>query len=253
MAAKRQKTNIMEKISRKEIHDNRRNQIIDCAASLFMTYGYEKTSIQMILDRLNIAKGTFYHYFESKLDMLNSFADREIKGILENLESIVSDKTISAADKINLYFSSASNWKIQNWELVEAYIIESGKPENQILFRTLLEDNIKWTLPLFTRLIAEGVEEGVFRTSCPDIAAETIIRLGVAINDQLRASLLSGGITGKKEMFMKIMDFYQDTIAKILGTEKNILRLWDRDAFAGRLTHLSAGNISQGQGKGRQT
>ena len=58
-------------------HDKRKNEIFDCAGELFYTEGYEKTSIQQIIDKLGIAKGTFYHYFSSKFDLLNQLTLKE--------------------------------------------------------------------------------------------------------------------------------------------------------------------------------
>ncbi len=44
----------------------RRNEILDAARQLVYTKGYEQMTIQDILDYLQISKGAFYHYFDSK-------------------------------------------------------------------------------------------------------------------------------------------------------------------------------------------
>jgi len=43
--------------------DVRKNEILDAAQDFFFRKGYESTTIQDILDKLSIAKGTFYYYF----------------------------------------------------------------------------------------------------------------------------------------------------------------------------------------------
>lgn len=46
--------------------DARRQQILETAERLFYQNGYENTSVQAILDEMNLSKGGFYHHFESK-------------------------------------------------------------------------------------------------------------------------------------------------------------------------------------------
>lgn len=48
--------------------------IINTAAELFLKKGYESTTIEDILEQLNISKGSFYYHFETKMDLLSQFA-----------------------------------------------------------------------------------------------------------------------------------------------------------------------------------
>ncbi|WP_203362121.1 TetR/AcrR family transcriptional regulator [Bacillus sp. REN10] len=49
---------------------DRKRQVIDVAHALFIEKGYAATSIQDILQKSNISKGTFYNYFSSKKELL---------------------------------------------------------------------------------------------------------------------------------------------------------------------------------------
>ena len=57
-------------------YDERKNEIIDTAAFLFMEKGYDRCSVNDILNKIGIAKGTFYHYFKSKEDVLDAAVDK---------------------------------------------------------------------------------------------------------------------------------------------------------------------------------
>lgn len=46
--------------------NNRKRQVIQSSLELFTEKGFQNTSIQDILQRANISKGTFYNYFSSK-------------------------------------------------------------------------------------------------------------------------------------------------------------------------------------------
>ena len=55
--------------------DMRRGELLAAAERLFYTKGYEKTSVQDILDASNCSKGGFYHHFESKLSVLEAICE----------------------------------------------------------------------------------------------------------------------------------------------------------------------------------
>ncbi|HWI49607.1 MAG TPA: helix-turn-helix domain-containing protein, partial [Rummeliibacillus sp.] len=52
-------------------------QILFVSTKLFEEKGYEKTSIQDIIDGLGMSKGAIYHHFKSKEDILNAVMDQQ--------------------------------------------------------------------------------------------------------------------------------------------------------------------------------
>ena len=58
-------------------HDERRGEILDAAQLLFNSQGYDSTSVNAIIEHLGISKGTFYHYFSSKEDLIAGIAERD--------------------------------------------------------------------------------------------------------------------------------------------------------------------------------
>ena len=54
----------------------KKDQIIDAGIILFSKYGFESTKISDLADALGVAKGTFYHYFKSKRDLILECIDR---------------------------------------------------------------------------------------------------------------------------------------------------------------------------------
>lgn len=77
-----------------------REKIIDAAWELFREKGYGETTINDIIRKADISKGTFYYYFRSKdnmLDTLSEILDREY----ERLESEI-PADMNAFDKLML-------------------------------------------------------------------------------------------------------------------------------------------------------
>src|SRR5215468_5283073 len=69
----------------------RRTEILDAAQYLITTKGYEQMTIQDILDRLQISKGAFYHYFDSKQALLEAIIERMQHEVAQILLPIVHD------------------------------------------------------------------------------------------------------------------------------------------------------------------
>jgi len=55
--------------------EERRLEILDCAKSLFISQGYDRTAVSDIANTLGISQGLVYHYFESKTDLLYAVID----------------------------------------------------------------------------------------------------------------------------------------------------------------------------------
>jgi AcrR family transcriptional regulator len=54
----------------------RRQQILDAAKEVFAEAGYHEASINAIIERARIARGTFYLYFQSKAAVFDALLDR---------------------------------------------------------------------------------------------------------------------------------------------------------------------------------
>lgn len=59
------------------------------AEKLFLANGVEATTISSIVEEAKVAKGTFYHYFAAKTDLLAALAERYTRQFLEALELAV--------------------------------------------------------------------------------------------------------------------------------------------------------------------
>ncbi len=55
---------------------NLRQTILESAFELFFEKGYEETTIQDIIDRANVARGSFYYHFRGKDELLKSAVEK---------------------------------------------------------------------------------------------------------------------------------------------------------------------------------
>ena len=58
--------------------EKRKKMLLKIAYDMFLTNGYENTSVDEIIEKAQIAKGTYYYYFKSKEQMLEEIIDMMI-------------------------------------------------------------------------------------------------------------------------------------------------------------------------------
>jgi AcrR family transcriptional regulator len=163
--------------------DVRRRELITCAQNLFYTKGYESTSVSDIVNEVGVAKGTFYYYFDSKLAILEATVEELAKQSLKLMVEIVDDESLSATQKWVLTAQVISNWKVERKEELLAIIHALQKEENTLLLFKLQKKGAQLFVPEFARIIAQGIEEGVFDVEFVEESADFTWAIQTAMSD----------------------------------------------------------------------
>ena len=69
----------------------KRDALIDAAAQLFVEQGVDATTIDDIVGRAGVAKGTFYRYFEGKAEILEVLGDRFCDELLRRVDEALAN------------------------------------------------------------------------------------------------------------------------------------------------------------------
>lgn len=205
----------------------RKNEIIDAARKFFFQKGFDQTSVQDIIDALGIAKGTFYHYFTSKIDLLDKLTDRTTNEIFISLKPIV-ESDMNATDKFNKIFKAASTMKMANIDVFVVIIKVLFKDENTIIREKMYRNSVKKTMPLYSTIIRQGIAEGIFDVQSPDDVAEILIQIGTNLNETICRLFLAEREDPDhlvRTMVSKIK-IHQDIIERILAAPKGSIRLY---------------------------
>ena len=80
-----------------------RDRIVQTALRLFETQGYEATTVSEIAERADIAYGTLFQHFPSKLDLLREVSGRSLARLFENVEE-VGKRMDSFSDRLVMLF-----------------------------------------------------------------------------------------------------------------------------------------------------
>ncbi|GHO69710.1 hypothetical protein KSC_086020 [Ktedonobacter sp. SOSP1-52] len=162
-----------------KVHEytEKRNAILDVAARYITTKGYEQMTTQDILEALQISRGAFYHYFESKQALLMALVERIGEQAEQLVLPIVSSREMAAQDKLLRVFAVLNQHKQENLDLVFAFMRVWYADENALFRQKLYLARVKRLAPWLSQIIQQGTEEGVFTTPYPDQAARMILSL----------------------------------------------------------------------------
>lgn len=213
----------------KEYHV-RKNELLDAAQELFFTKGYKQTSIESIIKKIGVAKGTFYYYFKSKEDLMDKLIKRMTNQILSEIKKITERTDLNALAKLNRAYITARNVKLENIDLVKLYLKVLYKDENIILRHKIYMSNVDLLVPEFAKIIEQGVEEKVFNTPYPYEAARLFFELGSILSDTISKHFLK--LDEKPENMHKMVkeiEVYEDAIERILGAKKGTINIVNRE------------------------
>lgn len=70
----------------------RKQELLKTAKELFLEKGVDGTTVNDIVEKMNVAKGTFYHYFASKEHLVEEVLMTEINVLADEIKKIADDK-----------------------------------------------------------------------------------------------------------------------------------------------------------------
>ncbi len=213
-------------------HAVRRNEILDVALRLVYTKGYEQMTIQDMLDDLQISKGAFYHYFDSKQALLEAIIERLGKGVEQLLMLVVHDPDLTALEKLQRFFDTLNRWKVSEKRFFLELLRVWYTDDNAIVRQKLLLARTQLIMPLLTEIIYQGVREGVFTTSYPELVGEVVLSLALSLGDTFGQLLLS--FEPESDDMLRVEQtaaVYTDALERVLGAPKDSLQFIDTETL----------------------
>ena len=186
--------------------EQRKLELLKIAYDLFLSEGYENTSVDTIIEKAGIAKGTYYYYFESKEAMLEEVCMMMIDGEKEKAMQIV-DADIPVPQKIVGIISSFSP------EREEATITDTlNKPENILMHDKVNKKIVEVVTPILTNVAEQGVKDGIF--DCDNIYER--VRMILIVSN----TLFEDYMISERDVIVFI-----DMVEKLLGAKPGTMDL----------------------------
>ena len=215
-----------------KVHEyaEKRNAILDVAARYITTKGYEQMTTQDILEALQISRGAFYHYFDSKQALLMALVERIGEQAEQLVLPIASSREMPAQDKLLRVFAVLNQYKQENLDLVFAFMRVWYADENALFRHTLYLARIKRLAPLLSQIIQQGVAEGVFTAAYPTQAARMILSLLEDLGYATVELLLAEGEHPDISRMTQLGEATADALERVLGMKPGCLwQSWSED------------------------
>lgn len=188
--------------------EKRKHELLKIAYEMFLRRGYENTSVDEIIAKAQIAKGTFYYYFPSKEQLLEDVIEMMIENETAAAEQIMRLE-LPAPQKIVGIIAS-----IKPTEEEKPISDALMQPQNVLMHDKIRKKLIRVIVPLLSEAVEEGVRQGVF--SCDNIP-ERVRMLLVVSNDTFN----------ERPFTERDISVFIDVTQKILGAKSGSMGFID--------------------------
>jgi TetR/AcrR family transcriptional regulator, transcriptional repressor for nem operon len=214
----------------------RRDAILDATQRLILSNGYERLTVQHILEELQISKGAFYHYFDSKPAVVEALTERLVDDAERALARIAKEPQLGVTEKLQRFFGEIIQWKSARQNLMVAMLPVWYAPDN-LAFRLLVDSaTAKRLAPLLSLIVRQGVDEHHFATAYPEQAGAIIVAVVQALQDAIAAQLLTR--TAKANDVVATHSAHIEAIERYLGVPAGTLYRADARAVNGWIAAL---------------
>ena len=148
--------------------------ILDTATRLFLQKGYDKTTLQDIIDATKLSKGAIYHHFASKEAIIIAVVDRMGDFNSAVLAEIRDRKGLTGAEKLREMFRTSITLSFQGKILhMLPFLIEHPQFMALQMQSILGEAAPDYVLPV----LREGIADGSIQTEHPEELSEVLLIL----------------------------------------------------------------------------
>ncbi|WP_027339825.1 TetR/AcrR family transcriptional regulator [Halonatronum saccharophilum] len=186
--------------------EEKRRRIIDAAINEFANYSFYKSSINRIVERAQIAKGSFYQYFSGKKDLYKHIIDlvgeRKLDyfgDFINNLDSLEFFQLLRELYVRGIKFTK-ENPKFQ--AIGENFI----KTENEALKREIYGEASKRSDDFFEKILVMGREKGDINPNLDlKLTSFLLTKLNFAISDYLFENIDREGEVSMEDIYDELL------------------------------------------------
>jgi AcrR family transcriptional regulator len=141
-----------------------KERLYSSALTLFREQGYDKTSIDQIAERADVARGTFFNYFQRKEDIISAWGERRREKLMTTMDQSDPVSPGTSLSELHRCMTVLSEINETERDLTAPMLtawVKAGRP--------LVEE--PYVADVFTRIVARGHDNGEL---ADDISAQRV-------------------------------------------------------------------------------
>lgn len=160
-------------MGRNKYPEQTQERIVEASVKLFIEKGYEQTTIQDILNALNLSKGGLYHHFKSKEEILEAVKQKRAQHAADMLHDLIQNtEAENAKEKLKkILCKLGSSTETQTFDTI---LSQENDPH---FVMGALQNAVNQDAPIIAKLIEDGVKDGSLQTTQPGLCAEVFLLL----------------------------------------------------------------------------
>ena len=194
--------------------DVRENEILDAATILFAEKGADHTSVADIMTAVGIAKGTLYHHFKSKEEIMDALIERQTSVLLKKAKMAAGDQSMPVNERM-LRTVLALHMDTEQTEGREM-IRHLHEPQNALMHEKTKRVIFRQVPAIMAGIVEDGIAHGIFDAPYPLESMEmALCYLDVMLDD----NILKLGKTQRSEKIRAFLCLLE----RLLGAESGEL------------------------------
>ncbi len=195
-----------------------RDRLLASAWTLFSEHGYDRTSVDTILAHAGLSKGTFYHYFAAKDDLLEAVTRQVVEREIEELRDQLRPSGLTAVQRLNIVFTRSRLWRLSRVGSTRRRLAALYRLENAKLLRRWSDQQRDLLAPLIAEVLDRGNEAGSMAVADTAETAPLLVAMLQAmraIQAEVLLSMTDSDVAA--ELIGRRIELYLSAVERVIG------------------------------------
>lgn len=192
---------------------SKKELILDTMQKIMTDNESNGVTISDVAKKAGIAKGSVYYYFDSKDEIIDAVIERAYSKVIEDSKKMIENPDMSPFDKFREIFNLSvyPDRRHRQSTLLNLLHIQ----DNVVVHQKFCVIAVKEMTPILTKVIEQGISEGVLKCDYPERYAEFILSMIVISLDRV---LIPGSESERYEKFRALAQILETSMQTEKGS-----------------------------------
>ena len=188
--------------------EQKKNEILDAASSVFLEQGYERASMDSVAKKAGCSKATLYNYFASKESLFEAVVRSYSTNYLTRAAAELKGRDQDAStlrEKLQRFGEGMLAVTTSDWKALQLYRMVVGEAGHSDIGELFYESGVSESMNALTKVMEHHIGKGDLTESSPVLRAKQFSALLKAETDALF-------------LRRKMPDYTKNDVARMVGS-----------------------------------